>query len=116
MLSVEEEDDLLLVSKEGVIIRVSVSDIPVYSRSAGGVIVMRMSGNNKVVNCTVVKKEEAAPEGGESHPDAAGQTPAGETEEAEDKAWKRFGSDSCAFQEIWKADEDGESFTVYYNN
>ena len=46
---------------------------------------MRMSGNNKVVNCTVVKKEEAAPEGGESHPDAAGQTPAGETEEAEDK-------------------------------
>ncbi len=85
VLSVEEEDDLLLVSKEGVIIRVSVSDIPVYSRSAGGVIVMRMSGNNKVVNCTVVKKEEAAPEGGESHPDAAEQTPAGETEEAEDK-------------------------------
>ena len=85
VLSVEEEDDLLLVSKEGVIIRVSVSDIPVYSRSAGGVIVMRMSGNNKVVNCTVVKKEEAAPEGGESHPDAAGQTPAGETEEAEGK-------------------------------
>ena len=35
VLSVEEEDDLLLVSKEGVIIRVSVSDIPVYSRSAG---------------------------------------------------------------------------------
>ena len=85
VLSVEEEDDLLLVSKEGVIIRVSVSDIPVYSRSAGGVIVMRMSGDNKVVNCTVVKKKEAAPEGGESHPDAAGQTPAGETEEAEDK-------------------------------
>ena len=85
VLSVEEEDDLLLVSKEGVIIRVSVSDIPVYSRSAGGVIVMRMGGNNKVVNCTVVKKEEAAPEGGESHPDAAEQTPAGETEEAEDK-------------------------------
>ena len=55
-LSVEEEADLLLVSKEGVIIRVSVSDIPVYSRSAGGVIVMRMSGDNKVVNCTVVKK------------------------------------------------------------
>ena len=85
VLSVEEEDDLLLVSKEGVIIRVSVSDIPVYSRSAGGVIVMRMSGDNKVVNCTVVKKKEVAPEGGESHPDAAEQTPAGETEEAEDK-------------------------------
>lgn len=85
VLSVEEEDDLLLVSKEGVIIRVSVSDIPVYSRSAGGVIVMRMSGDNKVVNCTVVKKKEAAPEGGEGHPDAAEQTPAGETEEAEDK-------------------------------
>ena len=85
VLSVEEEADLLLVSKEGVIIRVSVSDIPVYSRSAGGVIVMRMSGDNKVVNCTVVKKEEAAPEGGEGHPDAAGQTPAGDTEESEDK-------------------------------
>lgn len=38
------------------------------------------------------------------------------SEEAEDKAWERFGSDSCAFQEIWKADEDGESFTVNYRN
>lgn len=41
---------------------------------------------------------------------------AANSEEAEDKAWELFGSDSCAFQEIWKADEDGESFTVYYNN
>lgn len=41
---------------------------------------------------------------------------AANSEEAEDKAWERFGSDSCAFQEIWKADEDGESFTAYHNN
>lgn len=41
---------------------------------------------------------------------------AANSKEAEDKAWERFGSDLCAFQEIWKADEDSESFTVYYNN
>ncbi len=85
VLSVEEEDDLLLVSKEGMIIRVSISDIPVYGRSVGGVIVMRMNGNNKVVNCTVVKKEEVASGEKEGHLEAAEQTTTGETETAEEK-------------------------------
>ena len=85
VLSVEEEDDLLLVSKEGMIIRVSISDIPVYGRSVGGVIVMRMNGDNKVVNCTVVKKEEVASGEKEGHLEATEQTTTGETETAEEK-------------------------------
>jgi hypothetical protein len=35
-------------------IRVQVSDIPTYSRTASGVIVMRASGEQKVVNFTTV--------------------------------------------------------------
>jgi nucleoside-triphosphatase THEP1 len=39
-------------------IRVAVKDIPAYGRSAGGVIVMRVPENEKVVGFTVVEKEE----------------------------------------------------------
>lgn len=56
--TVSEEEDLMLLSSEGVVIRVAVADIPVYSRGAGGVIVMRVPENEQVVNFTVVEKEE----------------------------------------------------------
>ena len=39
-------------------IRVHVSDIPTYSRSAGGVIVMRLTDGQHVVNFTKVAKDE----------------------------------------------------------
>ena len=39
-------------------IRVAVQDIPVYSRAAGGVIVMRVPENETVVNFTAVEREE----------------------------------------------------------
>lgn len=37
-------------------------------------------------------------------------------EEAEEKAWERFGSDYSCGMDVWLADEDGESFTAYYRN
>ena len=56
--TVSEDDDLMLITDGGTIIRVPVSDIPTYSRTAGGVIVMRASGEQKVVNFTTVPHSE----------------------------------------------------------
>lgn len=61
--TVSDEDDLMLITDEGVIIRTPVSDIPTYSRTAGGVIVMRMNEGAKIVGFTKVASvsaEEAA--------------------------------------------------------
>lgn len=43
---VDETDDLILISNDGVIIRIRVSDINVMSRYASGVRVMRLSGDD----------------------------------------------------------------------
>ena len=59
--SVSKEDDLMIITDEGIVIRVAVSDIPTYSRTAGGVIVMRVSEGQKIVNFTVTAKEEEEP-------------------------------------------------------
>ena len=67
---VDEDADLMLMSSEGIVIRVRASDIPVYSRGAGGVIVMRMPEGVKVVNFTPVFKTAADAE----QEDAEGQT------------------------------------------
>ena len=58
IMAVSEEEDLMLLNSEGIMIRVAVKDIPAYGRSAGGVIVMRVPENEKVVGFTVVEKEE----------------------------------------------------------
>jgi DNA gyrase subunit A len=63
--AVSEDEDLMLISDDGNVIRVPVSDVPIYSRSAGGVIVMRMAEGTNVVNFAVVesdKDEEEATE------------------------------------------------------
>ncbi|MBQ7822429.1 MAG: DNA gyrase subunit A [Clostridia bacterium] len=58
IMSVDDNDDLLMITNEGTIIRIPVEGIPVYSRTAGGVIVMRLSEGAKVVNFTKVAKED----------------------------------------------------------
>lgn len=56
--SVEEDDDLMLITDDGTIIRTSVSEIPIYGRTASGVIVMRLSEESRIVNFAKVKKIE----------------------------------------------------------
>ena len=46
--SVLETDDVMLITDQGTIIRTRVADIPVYSRTAGGVIVMRLADGAKI--------------------------------------------------------------------
>ena len=56
--TVAEDDDLMMITDSGTIIRTPVSDIPTYSRTAGGVIVMRLGEGQKLVNFTAVAHEE----------------------------------------------------------
>ena len=56
--AVSEEDDIMLITNEGTIIRTPVSGIPFYSRSAGGVIVMRLAEGSTIVNFARIASEE----------------------------------------------------------
>ena len=48
----------MMITDQGTIIRTPASDLSILSRSAGGVIVMRLPGDQYVANFTVVAKEE----------------------------------------------------------
>ncbi|HOA84724.1 MAG TPA: DNA gyrase C-terminal beta-propeller domain-containing protein, partial [Bacillota bacterium] len=56
--SVGEDDDIMIITDSGTIIRTPVRGIPVYSRSAAGVIVMRLAEDQSIVNFTKVASVE----------------------------------------------------------
>ena len=56
--TVSEDDDLMMITDEGMVVRTHVSEIPVYSRTASGVIVMRTQNDQKLVNFTIIEKDE----------------------------------------------------------
>jgi DNA gyrase subunit A len=58
LASVSEDDDVMIITDDGTIIRTPVSGIPTYSRTAGGVIVMRLSDGAKVMTFSRAEKEE----------------------------------------------------------
>ena len=49
-----EDDDIMLITNQGTIIRTPVADIPVYSRIASGVIVMRLADGASIVNTAIL--------------------------------------------------------------
>ncbi|MDL2287573.1 DNA gyrase subunit A [Eubacteriales bacterium OttesenSCG-928-G02] len=55
---VTDDDDLMLITESGMIIRTGAEAIPTYGRTAGGVIIMRLSGEAYVTGFAKVKKEE----------------------------------------------------------
>ncbi|MBR6796460.1 MAG: DNA gyrase subunit A [Clostridia bacterium] len=55
---VDPDDDIMLITDSGIIIRIGIDEIPVYSRAAGGVIVMRTGEEARIVGFTRVKKED----------------------------------------------------------
>ena len=56
--TVDDDDDVMMITDKGIIIRMSVSDINVYSRTAGGVIVMRISDDTRIVTLSRLEKIE----------------------------------------------------------
>ena len=59
---VKMDDDVMLITNEGVIIRTPVSDIRVCGRASQGVIVMRLGEDAKIVNFARVEQEKDSDE------------------------------------------------------
>ncbi len=73
--SVKEDDDIIIISSDGIIIRTNVNAINAYSKYGGGVNVMRLSEDAKIVTFAVTPKEEEVEEKAEeSLQDTAQQT------------------------------------------
>ena len=56
--TVDDEDDLMMITNSGMIIRTPAKDVSLVSRTASGVIVMRLGEDQQVVNFTKVAREE----------------------------------------------------------
>ncbi|MCL2030334.1 MAG: DNA gyrase subunit A [Oscillospiraceae bacterium] len=54
---VDEDDDILLISDDGTIIRMAAASVNVYSRTAQGVILMRIAGDSRVIALARTFKE-----------------------------------------------------------
>ena len=66
IISVSDDDDVMMITDSGIIIRTPVEGISTYSRTASGVIVMRLEKGQKLVNITRVAKEEEEEENSET--------------------------------------------------
>ena len=55
--TVNEDDDIMIISDDGTIIRMAAADVNIYSRTAQGVRVMRVSPGSKVISLARVEKE-----------------------------------------------------------
>ncbi|MDO5738328.1 MAG: DNA gyrase subunit A [Eubacteriales bacterium] len=55
---VTDDQDLLLINNQGIIIRIHLSEIPVFSRNTQGVTLMRCRGDEKLVDLAVVERSE----------------------------------------------------------
>ncbi len=58
IITVSDDDDIMLITNEGTIIRTSVSSVNVYSRTATGVIIMRLSKDSYINNVARIEKAE----------------------------------------------------------
>jgi DNA gyrase subunit A len=63
MKLVDEEDDIMLISSDGTIIRLNVSEVSILGRATQGVTLMRMNEGNTVVSIARVINESEAVEG-----------------------------------------------------
>ena len=55
---VKEDEDLLMITDSGTMIRTPADGIPTYGRAASGVIVMKLADDSKLANFTVLAKAE----------------------------------------------------------
>jgi DNA gyrase subunit A len=58
--NVNGDEDLMIITSGGVIIRISVSDISLYSRNAQGVKLINVGENEVVSKVAIVEKSEEA--------------------------------------------------------
>ena len=58
IISVDDNDDVMMITDSGIIIRTPSEGVSIYSRTASGVIMMRLEEGQRIVNITKVAKEE----------------------------------------------------------
>ena len=54
----KEDDDVMLITNSGTIIRINVKDVSILGRATQGVTLMRTNENEKVVSIETVEPEE----------------------------------------------------------
>ncbi len=81
IITVSDDDDIMLITNEGTIIRTSVSGINVYSRTATGVILMRLSDGCVINNVARLEKQEEIEKSSEEIEREIESTPAPTKEE-----------------------------------
>ncbi len=64
-----EDEDILMITNDGTMIRTPVDGIPTYGRAAAGVRVMKLSEESRIVNFTLMEKEDSSSEDDESSDD-----------------------------------------------
>ena len=82
MKNVTEDNDLLIITKSGLIIRMAVSDIKQAGRNTQGVKLINIKDNDSIASVSVVAKgeEEALPEG-EASAEVSGTSDSGNVED-----------------------------------
>lgn len=78
---VKEDEDIMMITNDGTIIRTPADGIPLYGRPAAGVIVMKLSEDAKLVNFALTEKEKDEEEAAD-----AAVTESAETEAAAEPA------------------------------
>ena len=81
---VTEDEDLLLITNDGNMIRTPADGIPVYGRISSGVIVMKLAEGSKIVNFALVEKQEEEPEEESEGSDEAGEVEENSTDNGEE--------------------------------
>lgn len=56
--AVDDTQDLIVISSDGIIIRIRIGDLPTYGRTSGGVRIMRLSEGIHVVNIAPVNADD----------------------------------------------------------
>ena len=82
MKNVTEDNDLLIITKSGLIIRMAVSDIKQSGRNTQGVKLINIKDNDSIASVSVVARgeEEALPEG-EASAEVSGTSDSGNVED-----------------------------------
>ncbi|RMF23494.1 MAG: DNA gyrase subunit A, partial [Bacteroidetes bacterium] len=63
--AVRDEDDLMITTRAGIVIRISVEEIPVLGRATQGVKVIRLQEGDEIADVTVVQRDNGQENGGE---------------------------------------------------
>ncbi|MBB5441055.1 DNA gyrase subunit A [Pedobacter sp. AK017] len=78
--SVTDADDLMIINKSGIVIRIVVSELRVMGRATQGVRLINLKGNDEIASVARIEHEDEEVEETESHVVVDGE-PAGEVEE-----------------------------------